>query len=120
MVHFHPHDSDCTSIRSFSCQALAKPVTLGADLSEFRIGSEVFSVGDMVAAFSALSQETLCGAVTAISQREVVVRTGGGARFSFLLSQLRNGRVTLSKDREAVQNLDAMRIALQQSAQPLS
>ncbi len=86
-------------------------MTLSADLSELRVGSESFSVGDAIVVFSALSQEHLCGVVCALSAHEAIVRTGTGARFSFLVSQVRTGRVTLSRDAEAAENIESMRVA---------
>ena len=88
-------------------------MSLSEDLGEVRVGGEAFAVGDAVCVFSALSQETLSGIITALSTAEVVVRVGGGARFSFLVSQLRSGRVTLSRDAEALQAINTMRAAVQ-------
>ena len=77
---------------------------LSGDLSELFIGEESFSMGDMVVVFSVLSQENISGIITALSHKELVIRTGSGSRFSVLVGQIRSGRVTLSKDAEMVEN----------------
>ncbi len=49
-------------------------------------------------------QENICGIITALSHRELVVRTATGVRFNVLVGQLRTGRVILSKDRDTAEN----------------
>lgn len=77
---------------------------MSGDQSELYLGEEVFTTGDLVVVFSTLSQENIAGIITALSHREIVVRTGTGSRFSVLVGQLRTGRVSLSKDRDMMQN----------------
>lgn len=68
------------------------------DSCELTSGAHTYKVGDLVAVFSVLSQESISGVITTISDRDVIVRCGSGARFSFLIGQLREGRITISKD----------------------
>lgn len=49
-------------------------------------------------------QENICGIITALSHRELVVRTATGSRFNVLVGQIRTGRVVLSKDRDTAAN----------------
>lgn len=104
---------------------------LSSDLSQLIIGEEVFTIGDLVVLFSVLSQESFSGVITAISHRyipyiilildrlirfgigrDVIVRTGTGARLAFLVGQVRNGTVTVSKDLETIRNAQMVRQAL--------
>lgn len=73
-------------------------VSIKIDSCELTVGAHAYNVGDLVVVFSVLSQESLSGVVTTISDRDVVVRSGSGARFSFLIGQLREGRISISKD----------------------
>lgn len=88
----------------FGLQAPQQEVKVSGDQGELYLGEEAYTTGDMVAVFSTLSQETITGIITALSHREIVVRTGSGSRFSVLVGQLRTGRVTLSKDKEMLAN----------------
>lgn len=72
--------------------------------SSCKSGCTSFSTGDLVVVFSVLSQENISGLITSLSHREIVIRTGTGARFSVLVGQIRSGRVTLSKDKETIEN----------------
>ena len=105
---------------------------LSSDLSQLIVGEEVFTIGDLVVLFSVLSQESFSGVITAISHRyipdkifillgslirfgigrDVIVRTGTGARLAFLVGQVRNGTVTVSKDLETIRNAQMVRQAL--------
>lgn len=86
-------------------------VKISGDLSELYIGEEIFGMGDMVLVFSVLSQENISGIITALSHKEIVIRTGTGARFSVLVGQIRTGRVSLSKDREMMENATVFKAA---------
>jgi len=68
------------------------------------IGNEVFRLGDSVIAFSVISQEGLSGVITAISSSDFVVRgeNGLGPRFAFHLGQIKDGRVTITRDHNAI------------------
>ena len=79
----------------------ATAVSVTHDPSVLKVGQATFGVGDLVVVFSVLSQESLSGVITTISDRDVVVRSGSGARFSFLIGQLRQGRITISKDKDS-------------------
>jgi hypothetical protein len=79
----------------------ATTVTVTHDPSVLKVGHSSFGVGDLVIVFSVLSQESLSGVITTISDRDVVVRSGSGARFSFLIGQLRQGRITISNDKDS-------------------
>jgi len=79
----------------------ATTVTVTHDPSVLKVGQASFGVGDLVIVFSVLSQESLSGVITTISDRDVVVRSGSGARFSFLIGQLRQGRITISNDKDS-------------------
>lgn len=64
------------------------------------IGNDVFRLGDSVVVSSLISQESLLGVITAISPTDFVIRgeKGLGPRFAFHLGQLKEGRVTISRD----------------------
>ena len=84
-------------------KSAAKPVasssvSVAHDPAVLKVGANSFGVGELVVVFSVLSQESLSGIITSITDQDVVVRCGSGARFSFLVGQLREGRVTISKD----------------------
>ena len=49
-------------------------------------------------------QENICGIITALSHKDVVVRTATGSRFTVLVGQIRTGRVVLSRDRDTAAN----------------
>ncbi|KAJ1442954.1 hypothetical protein B484DRAFT_441840 [Ochromonadaceae sp. CCMP2298] len=94
----------------------SEQVRLSGDLAELYVGDETYAMGDMVVVFSVLSQENISGILTALSHREMVVRTGSGARFSVLVGQLRSGRVTVSKDKESIDNALIFRAAADMEA----
>ena len=104
------------TLPSIATQAPQKEVRLSGDLSELYLGEEVFCPGDLVVVVSALSQENVSGVITALTHRELVVRTGSGARFSVLVGQIRSGRVALSKDTETVHNAAVFKIAADMEA----
>jgi len=84
-------------------KSAAKPVNTASisvshDPSVLKVGTNNYAVGELIVVFSVLSQESLSGIITSISDSDVVVRSGSGARFSFLIGQLREGRVAISKD----------------------
>lgn len=89
---------------------------ISGDLAEIYVGDEAFAPGDLVVVFSVLSQENVSGIVTALTHRDLVVRTPTGSRFRVLVGQLRTGRVVLSKDRETVQNAAIFKTAADMQA----
>uniref|UniRef100_A0A7S3GR95 Uncharacterized protein n=1 Tax=Spumella elongata TaxID=89044 RepID=A0A7S3GR95_9STRA len=93
-----------SALEKTKAKALDKEVRLSGDLSELFIGDDSYSTGDLCTVFSVLSQENICGIITALSHRELVVRTATGVRFNVLVGQLRTGRVILSKDRDTAEN----------------
>ena len=64
------------------------------------IGNDVYRLGDSVVASSLISQEALGGTITAISNTDFVIRgeNGLGPRFAFHIGQLKEGRVTITRD----------------------
>ena len=78
-------------------------MSLTSDTCELTVCGTRYNVGDLILVFSVLSQESISGVITTISGRDIIVRCGSGARFSFLLGQLREGRVTISKDVSSVE-----------------
>lgn len=86
-------------------------VRLSGDLSELFIDNNIYGMGDKVVVFSTYSQENICGIITELSHREIVVRAGTGARFAVLVGQIRAGRVTISKDEETIANAHIFRAA---------
>jgi hypothetical protein len=68
------------------------------------VGNDVYRLGDSVVAFSLISQEALGGTITAISPTDFVIRgeNGLGPRFAFHIGQLKEGRVTITRDIQAV------------------
>ncbi len=84
---------------------------LSGDLSELIIGNNIYGMGDTVAVFSVYSQENICGIITSLSHREIIVRTGSGSRFAILVGQIRAGRVTISKHSETIENSHIFRAA---------
>lgn len=81
-----------------------REIRLSGDLSEIYIGDEAFTAGDLVVVFSVLSQENIHGIITAITPRDLIVRTPTGARVKILTGQLRTGRVSLTRDRDTLEN----------------
>ena len=73
-------------------------ISVSHDPSVLKVGTSAYTVGELIVVFSAISQESLSGIITTISDSDIVVRSGTGARFSFLVGQLRDGRVKISKD----------------------
>jgi hypothetical protein len=64
------------------------------------VGATVFVAGDLVTAFSVLSQETFSGVITSVAADDISVRCGSGLRIAVALRQLLEGRVVLSHDHE--------------------
>lgn len=93
-----------SALEKTKSKALDKEVRLSGDLSELFIGEESYCTGDLCTVFSVLSQENICGIITALSHRELIVRTATGVRFNVLIGQIRSGRVVLSKDRDTAEN----------------
>jgi hypothetical protein len=84
--------------KSSSKAANSASISVSHDPSVLKVDTCTFTVGELIVVFSAISQESLSGIITTISDSDIVVRSGTGARFSFLIGQLRDGRVTISKD----------------------
>ena len=72
------------------------------------IGTTAFGAGDLVTVFSVLSQESFSGVIMTITNDEVTVRCGSGARLAVHLPQLLEGRVTLSRDTESALALEVL------------
>jgi hypothetical protein len=81
---------------------------VSGDMFHLCVGATVFVAGDLVTAFSVLSQETFSGVITSVNAEEVSVRCGSGLRIAVLLKQLLEGRVVLSHDQEGNHMLDIM------------
>lgn len=75
------------------------------------VGLQVFAAGDLVTAFSALSQETFSGVVTSVSREEVSIRCGSGLRIAVYVRQLLEGRVAISRDVESYRAHEAISAA---------
>lgn len=75
------------------------------DCSGFLIEDIAYHVGEEVSIFSILSQETLTGIITAVSLREIVLRTGEGNRFALQISLISTGRLIISKENDILERL---------------
>ena len=62
--------------------------------------SILYPLGSMVILRSAISEEDFCGIITAISFKDIVIRLGTGNRIRVYLNQLRDGRVSLSPEKD--------------------
>lgn len=84
-------------------------VTINVD--QLQVGTEIYTIGDLVIIFSHLTQESLTGVVTTITCNEIIIRSGAGlgTRFAFHISLLRNGRITISRDVDAKDHVDMMK-----------
>jgi hypothetical protein len=78
------------------------------DVFHLCVGATVFVAGDLVTAFSVLSQETFSGVITSVTADGVSVRCGSGLRIGVTLKQLTEGRVVLSHDQEGNHMLGIM------------
>jgi hypothetical protein len=76
---------------------------LNEDCSGIVIADVEYCIGEEISIFSLLSQESFQGIITAVSMKDVIVRSSSGIRFSFQLNQIRHGRVILSKGEELLQ-----------------
>lgn len=94
-------------------QGISTEVQIDASLNDFKIGKEIYSIGDLVIVFSVSSQENISGVITAISHRELIVRTSNGSRFAFLIGQIRTGRISISKDINTISNAEAVKAAVE-------
>ena len=90
-------------------------VNLSPDLSEITIDENIYGLGDHIAVYSILSQENICGCITAISYQEIIIRTNLQIRISILIGHIKSGRVIISKDLEALENSEAMRMNMELS-----
>ena len=79
--------------------------TVSADASHLKISGKVFATGDMVKCFSNLSQADFSGMISHISEESVSIICGSSVRISFLVSQVMDGRVVISRDRECLENI---------------
>ena len=75
------------------------------------VGLQVFAAGDLVTAFSALSQESFSGVVTSVSREELSIRCGSGLRIAVYVRQLLEGRVAISRDVESYRAHEAISAA---------
>lgn len=84
-------------------------VTINVD--QLQVGTEIYTIGDLVIIFSHLTQESLTGVVTTITCNEIIIRSGAGlgTRFAFHISLLRNGRITIARDVDAKDHVDMMK-----------
>jgi hypothetical protein len=62
-------------------------------------------VGQEVSVFSTLSQETMTGTISAVTLRELIVRTFENNRFSVQLSLISSGRIIVSKENNILDRL---------------
>ena len=76
------------------------------DSSRIRISGEVFALGDMVKCFSNLSQVDFSGVISHVSEQSVSILCGNSVRISFLVGQIRDGRVVISSDKECLENIE--------------
>lgn len=90
-----------------------RSVKIRDDFTEFSVDEERYTLGDHVALYSLATEQSLVGVITAISFRDVVLRSGAGVRFSFLIGQLRTGRVSVSHDKESMENAELVRMAVE-------
>lgn len=78
-------------------------VYINEEMSEIHVNEAVLEIGDTVMIKSKLTDEEFVGILTAISTREVVLRTGSGPRISFQISQIQGSRISISKiDAESI------------------
>lgn len=84
-------------------------VAVTAESQELQIGVTTYSVGDMVVCFSTLSQESFHGMISDVTSSAVLVVCGNSARFSLAKNQIEDGRVVVSNDIEAFENLSILR-----------
>jgi hypothetical protein len=80
-------------------------VSVTADSTHLRISGEVFACGDMVKCYSNLSQADFSGMISHISESSVSIICGNSVRLTFLVSQIKDGRVVISSDEECVENI---------------
>lgn len=76
------------------------------DSSHIRISGEIFALGDMVKCFSNLSQVDFSGVISHVSEQSVSIICGNSVRISFLVDQIKDGRVVISSDKECLENIE--------------
>lgn len=81
-------------------ERIVKVITEGSAL-KLKFQNKIFSVGELINVFSAVSQETLSGVITAISDDFVSLRCGSGAKFHYKIEALMDGNISIAEDEEA-------------------
>ena len=85
--------------------------TVTINVDQLQVGTETYTIGDLVIIFSHLTQESLSGVITTITCNEIIIRSGAGlgTRFAFHISLLRNGRITIARDVDAKDHVDMIK-----------
>lgn len=81
---------------------------MSSENHQLKIGDMVYSIGDMIACFSTLSQESFSGMISDLNFAAMIVVCGNSVRLSFSTSQIREGRVIVSSDLESIQTLSIL------------
>jgi hypothetical protein len=80
-------------------------ISVNEDCSAVSIEGIDYFVGQEVSVFSTLSQETMTGTISAVTLRELIVRTFENNRFSVQLSLISSGRIIVSKENNILDRL---------------